>query len=66
MMPNDIENEIVFGNEGYVLRWDDDCLSVQITDYHVQALNIPWSTVLEIAEKAGKKRAFQMKGNLPR
>lgn len=49
--------------EGYRLRWGPNGLIVQVLDYHVKPLGIPWSLSRQLADAAEKEP--QADGPLP-
>jgi hypothetical protein len=52
---------IHFEREGFIVRWDEDGMSINATDYHAGTLYLEWKTVLEIARRAGYVVPFRKK-----
>lgn len=44
---------VPFVSEGFILSWDAQGVEVRVTDYHTKPLKLPWSMVLDLAQRAG-------------
>ena len=45
---------IDYKTDGYTLTWDKQGLSIETTDYKPGILRLSWSTVLDLAKRAGQ------------
>ncbi len=41
--------KIEYLQEGFIVHWDEDVLTVEVIDYHATALRLPWKDVQALA-----------------
>ncbi|MBZ5641050.1 MAG: hypothetical protein LAO51_20105 [Acidobacteriia bacterium] len=46
---------IEYPHEGFSVTWDENGLSVEVTDYHAGVLRLPWNALFSIAKCAGQE-----------
>ena len=41
-----------YPNDGYVVKWDSEGLTIETTDYHAGTLRLPWKEILALSKIA--------------
>ena len=54
MAKSERSGRIDYPQEGFSVTWDENGLSVEVTDYHAGVLRLPWNAVFGIAKRAGQ------------
>jgi hypothetical protein len=53
MTDSDTAGRLNYQREGFDVSWDEHGLVIRVVDYHAGSLNLPWETILDLAQRAG-------------